>query len=129
MIYVKFNSDGKSVEMTNIKPESSEYIGVSDELMGITLKKEGDAIRPMTEQELEESLAQERAMMLLKVLTDKSVRLLKDSEYLVMPDAWESYTKEQKDEVISYRNFLKNIDKQEGFPLEIVWPTIPNIKG
>ena len=128
MIYVKFNSAGKSIEMTNTKPETEGYFEVSDDLMGVTLFKEGDAIRPMTEEEIEESLLSERKAMATTATKDKALHLLKKSEYLVLPDAWESYTKTQKTKITAYRDFLKTIEKQKGFPSELEWPELPILK-
>jgi len=113
--------------MTNTKPDSEGYLELSDDMMGKPLVKEGDTVRVMSEEEHEALLLTERINMSKNIATDKAAVLLKKSEILVLPDAWEAYTKEQKAVVTDYRNFLKNIEKQAGYPLELVWPELPVI--
>lgn len=128
MLYVLFNSAGKSVEMTNVKPESADYVEVADALMGVPLIKENNNIRPMTEKEIEESLFLERTKLASIAVNTQATHLLTKSENLVLPDAWESYTDAQKAVVKAYRDFLKNIEQQPGFPLEVKWPDLPDLK-
>jgi len=128
MLYVLFNSAGRSVEMTYVKPEITEYVEVADDLKGISLIKEGNSIRPMTEKEIEESLFVEKTKLASIAVNTQAVHLLAKSEQLVLPDAWESYTDAQKSQVKSYRDFLKNIEQQPGFPLKVEWPDLPDLK-
>ena len=126
-IFVKFNDQGYSIEMTNANPNSTEYLELSSEVMGKALIKEGDTVRQLTEVELEARLLSERATMTTKVVEAKALTLLKQSEFLSFPDVWSSYTDTQRTDVTFYRDFLRNIKTQQGFPLDIVWPELPNI--
>lgn len=127
-IYVKFNDEGHSVEMTNVNPSSTDYVELGDDMMGKHLIKQGDSIREMTESEIEDVFKKAMIASQTIAVNNQAEHLLKNSDSLVLPDVWEAYTKEQKELVSAYRNALKNIDKQEGFPLEIVWPEAPNFK-
>lgn len=51
--------------------------------------------------------------------------LLSETDYLVMPDYPSS--KEQKDEVVKYRQALRDVPQQQGFPEKIEWPTAPAV--
>jgi hypothetical protein len=74
---------------------------------------------------------QERAEVNLQcmTLTGRSERdlLLTESDKLVVPDRWETYTEEQKQIVRDYRQALRDIPQQSGFPETIVWPEKPAI--
>lgn len=39
---------------------------------------------------------------------------------------WESMSQEQKDAWVQYRQDLLDVTEQEGFPENIVWPTVPS---
>lgn len=130
MIYVKFNENNISVTETNLKPlDDDSYIELSDNLSGKTLIKEGNTARPLTDKELEEFLLFERDNLFRKQARYLADLKLKQSEYLIFPDAWESYNKTQKTRVKAYRDFLKKIEEQEGFPLELKWLDPPEFKG
>ena len=49
---------------------------------------------------------------------------LRDSEWALLPDAPLTIAQQQK--WIEYRDQLRNIELQPGFPNEIVWPAEPN---
>jgi hypothetical protein len=49
--------------------------------------------------------------------------LLKNSDYMVLPDS--SY---DTPEIRAYRQSLRDLPQQDGFPTNIVWPTMPNTK-
>lgn len=50
-------------------------------------------------------------------------KLLTDTDYYVMPDY--PATEEGLAEVKAYRQTLRDITKQEGFPLSVTWPEKP----
>ena len=52
-------------------------------------------------------------------------RLLSACDYYVMPDY--PYSEHGLIEVKAYRQALRDITKQEGFPIEVVWPEKPEI--
>ena len=49
--------------------------------------------------------------------------LLSATDYLVQPDY--PITESQREEVKSYRQALRDVPQQEGFPLDVVWPEKP----
>lgn len=55
----------------------------------------------------------------------KRDRLLSACDYYLMPDY--PSTEEGLAEVKAYRQALRDITKQEGFPSEIVWPVVPEV--
>ena len=50
--------------------------------------------------------------------------LLRATDYLVQPDY--PITESQREEVKSYRQELRDVPQQEGFPKEVVWPDKPS---
>jgi hypothetical protein len=126
-IFIKFNEKGHSVEMTNSNPNSTEYVELGDDFMGKQLLKSGDTVRVMTELEIEEMLKEASLVAQAIAVKNMANTLLKQSEALALPDAWSSYTDAQKSKVTDYRDFLRKVETQKGFPLEIVWPELPNL--
>ena len=54
-------------------------------------------------------------------------RLLSDLDVIVgNPLRWASFTQEQQSEAAAYRQALLDVPQQPGFPLDIVWPTVPD---
>jgi len=51
--------------------------------------------------------------------------LLLKSDIYVLPDRWEQMTLDKRAEWAAYRQALREITKQEGFPDNVVWPTKP----
>ena len=57
----------------------------------------------------------------------KRDRLLKACDYYLMADY--PSTEEGLVEVKAYRQALRDITSQEGFPKEVTWPSIPSVLG
>ena len=74
--------------------------------------------------EVESQLTQEQKALRVRDMRD---RLLAACDYYVMPDY--PSTEEGLAEVKAYRQALRDITKQEGFPFEIVWPVVPSVLG
>ena len=53
----------------------------------------------------------------------KRNNLLSQTDYLMMPDY--PITKECKDKIIVYRQALRDLTEQKGFPENVVFPTLP----
>jgi hypothetical protein len=51
--------------------------------------------------------------------------LLSKSDISVLPDRWASMTSEQQQQLSQYRQELRDITSQNGFPHDINWPTKP----
>ena len=56
---------------------------------------------------------------------EKRDKLLDESDYLAMPDY--PISEEKKSAILSYRQSLRDISKQSGFPRNIEWPEKPEI--
>lgn len=92
------------------------------EVVGYTLSKEqieaippSDMPTPLTEEQLKEKDFN-KASLEVKALRDS---LLSSTDYLVMPD----YPTPPVG-IIEYRQALRDITLQEGFPFEIEWPVL-----
>lgn len=55
----------------------------------------------------------------------KRKSLLDSSDYIMVPDVYNKLTEEKKTEWTSYRQALRDITAQTGYPWEIQWPTKP----
>ena len=56
---------------------------------------------------------------------DKRDALISDTDFLIMPDY--PISSEERQAVQAYRQALRDVPQQSGFPLEIVWPEKPSI--
>lgn len=52
-------------------------------------------------------------------------RYLQISDLYVFVDKWEGYTQEQKDAWSTYRQLLRDLPQQQGFPGVVDWPIPP----
>jgi len=59
-------------------------------------------------------------------IREKRNELLKQSDLLVFPDLWSSYTTEKQTAIFNYRKALRDIPQTQTDPDNIVWPTPPN---
>lgn len=50
---------------------------------------------------------------------------LERSDIYVLPDRWEAYTAQQKSQWTSFRQALRDIPSQVGYPTVIDWPQSP----
>ena len=95
----------------------NNHVAITDteisELNGWTYLK-GYAPKKTEEQKLNELAKQVRA---------KRNSLLDQTDYLMMPDY--PITKECKDKIIVYRQALRDLTEQKGFPENVVFPTLP----
>jgi hypothetical protein len=53
--------------------------------------------------------------------------LLASSDFIMVPDVYNQLTEAQKTEWVNYRQALRDITKQSGYPWEINWPTKPQV--
>lgn len=77
-------------------------------------------IRTLTQQEQQQYLEQNK-----QAVVSQRNKFLAASDIYVLPDRWESYTTEQKQQWTTFRQQLRDITKQAGFPYTITWPTHP----
>jgi hypothetical protein len=72
---------------------------------------------PPTEEELRQQKTNE-------VILQRNF-LLVDSDKYVLPDRWLMYTEAKQFEWATYRQALRDIPEQEGFPYDVIFPTKP----
>lgn len=54
----------------------------------------------------------------------KRDNLLKETDRFVYPDVWEDLSQERKNALKTYRQLLRDVPQQDGFPTNIEWPDI-----
>jgi hypothetical protein len=69
------------------------------------------------------SLANESLSAQVRIDRDK---LLKHSDNRIRSDVWDKYTDQEKAEWADYRQALKDIPDQPGFPTDVEWPLEPS---
>jgi hypothetical protein len=60
-----------------------------------------------------------------KYLRDTRNKRLAESDVMVMTDRWDIMSAENKVLWTNYRQSLRDVTKQEGFPQTVVWPVKP----
>jgi len=63
---------------------------------------------------------------LWRKVRDRRNMLLMQSDILVLPDRWATYTTEKQTAVSAYRQALRDLPETQTDPDNIVWPTLPN---
>lgn len=58
------------------------------------------------------------------VLQERNL-LLSESDYIVLPDVWSGLSPTEQAEWAKYRQDLRDLTDQAGFPYEVVWPVKP----
>jgi hypothetical protein len=53
-------------------------------------------------------------------------QLLMESDSFVLPDRWAALTSAQQENWAQYRQALRDVPEQSGFPTDIQWPIKPN---
>lgn len=70
----------------------------------------------------QETDAEWRLRKMREIVLKKRQQLLDGTDYIMMPD----YPMADKSAYEIYRQALRDITDQEGYPYEVVWPTEPN---
>lgn len=122
---IKYKYKGKQYDwLSDIRKDIWEtdrmVFGAWDDLVkeqfGVTEVMIPDPVTPPYEPTDEELARQVR---------DKRDRKLEETDWYMMPD----YPSDPKDleEVKTYRQALRDINKQSGFPKEVTWPELPSV--
>jgi hypothetical protein len=125
-MFVKFLNN-KSITQCTLLPEEEnveDWVVCADELSGNRLIIDGDEIRIMNEEELDSERQELAFNSNCKKLRYERNKLLSESDKLVLPDLWESYTEEKRTAVTVYRQALRDVPLQEGFPEDVIWPEL-----
>ena len=74
---------------------------------------------PLTNEEV-----QLRVGLISNTVRKRRDSLLQQSDALVMIDRWETYTQETKQIIAQYRQDLRDVPQQPGFPTSVVFPQL-----
>lgn len=128
MYYMTFDENGIPVHTTNMKPENLDgYYEVEDDLMHNSLILDSGVIRKLTEEEIiEDQLKVEREFISNSVKVKRNL-LLAEADVLTQADRWDSYNTKTKKLISEYKQLLRDIPLQEGFPLDVIFPVYPQL--
>jgi hypothetical protein len=96
---------------------SSEYIIEENQIREIVIT------RDKTLEETNEDLNRETEEKWVGV-RDKRNQLLRDSDFLLLIDRWNTFSTEKQNEILSYRQTLRDLPQNFQNPDEIVWPNL-----
>lgn len=116
-MYVRYNKDGCIEEAGDWEFPNSTKID-KNVVVGYDGKLYIEGTEPIkSEQEIKNEEAElERS---------KRNKLLQDTDYLVLPDY--PILDEKRQKILAYRQALRDLPDQEGWPMNIVWPEKPSI--
>lgn len=125
MRYVKFNDQGKSIEITNTLPEDATgYYPVPAAITGPLLKLSGGVVVEITAEEMAADIEAARILGLANSVKQRRNKLLDEADKLTQADRWAGYTDAQKASIAAYKQALRDLPEQEGFPLTVVFPEL-----
>lgn len=127
--YAMFNEAGRSTVISNVVPdgEESAYFPVPENVLGAVLVKEGKKIRDLSAKELEAQKTEMLVKFYSKEIRSKRDRLLTEADVLTQQDRWESYSEDKKKIIAAYKQELRDITKQKGFPKDVTFPELPKL--
>jgi hypothetical protein len=64
---------------------------------------------------------------LAQIVRQERDQLLADSDKKVFVDVWEKLSPVEKEQISNYRQSLRDIPDQDGFPISVDWPLEPSI--
>ena len=125
--YANFDEKGRSIAISNAVPEGEEsnYFLVPDDVHGAILVKEGKKIRELNAKEIEAILAEITVSTRSLEVRAKRNRLLIEADVLTHLDRWEGYSDAKKKKITAYKQGLRDITKQKGFPTDVTFPEMP----
>jgi hypothetical protein len=128
-MFVKFNEQNMAKEVLGLLPPTenlADWTMVSDELMSARrIIKDGDIIRAATDAECDAELNTLRVAAAANKMRLERDQALTLSDNLVLPDRFAKFTAAQQATITTYREALRNLPNQPGFPLEVTIPGAP----
>lgn len=85
---------------------------------------EAIVIKEQVLQEIDTDLNIDNDLVMDPIIRSRRNELLTESDKLVMPDRWAAYSNEQQQAISEYRQALRDIPSQPGYPNNINWPTL-----
>jgi hypothetical protein len=126
--YTKFDQTGYSTGLTNTAPEDMtdvyEVLDTEIPNSGLRLKLDNGVVRPETEAEHAAELLRLKGLADIRLKRAQRDALLEESDALVLPDRWASYTQQKQTNLANYRQALRDFPQQAGFP-NIDFPALP----
>lgn len=124
--YTTFDSEGFSRGFESIHPEPIEGVDVyevPDEMVHeIAIVLRGDEIRPATVEELKERYEKFSHQAKARDLRFQRNQILSSTDVLVGADRWEQYSEAEKLSISKYRQALRDLPSQAGFPETVDFP-------
>ena len=126
--YTKFDETGygtglmitKTDDMTGVYEISDLELTTN----GLRLKLDNGTVRSETEAEHAAELLRLKGISDIRLKRAQRNVLLDESDALVLPDRWASYTQQKQTNLANYRQALRDFPQQAGFP-NIDFPTAP----
>lgn len=90
----------------------------------ILLDSDAKSLRAATEEEFAAYMQKLLVSSESQRMRDRRSILLEESDKLMAVDRWNKFSPNQQQAIASYRQLLRDVPEQTGFPLEIVWPEL-----
>lgn len=124
--YVTFDTEGYMVSMSNSVPaqENLEFFEIDEDLSRKNIILDNGVVREATEEEI--NIREQKLYVNGYALHVRNQRdlLLADSDKFVGADRWAKYTTTQKGNITAYRQALRDLPLQKGFPEQVVFPEL-----
>jgi hypothetical protein len=85
---------------------------------------ESIVIKEQVLQEIDVDLNIDTNALMDPIVRSRRNELLTESDKLVMPDRWAAYSNEQQQAISIYRQELRDLPDQPGYPNSVKWPTL-----
>jgi hypothetical protein len=130
MIYVKFDTDNKSIEMRIDPPaeNAGDYVEVADDtLFGKRLIKTKTKIREFTQKEHDDEFTTIDRANKAMIIDNMAREMLKTSYEETPTDVYDELPANKKAAIKIYRDALRDVNKQEKYPEYVDFPDKPKI--
>ena len=124
MRYAKFDSSGKLISTTNLANIEEGYIEVPASITNSAIKLDQGIVKAISEEELAAEFARLLLIKQAGAVRLKRNTLLAEADKLTQLDLWDNYDSETKKKITLYKQALRDLTKQEGFPSDVVYPTL-----
>jgi hypothetical protein len=130
-MYVKFNEQNMASHVMGLLPPEenlADWTVCDDSLMlARRIIKDGDTVRAATDAECDAELATLRTNAAANKMRWERDQMLVISDSWVLPDRFVKFTSAKQAEIITFREALRNLPAQTGFPLEVTIPPAPMV--
>jgi hypothetical protein len=128
-MFVKFNEQNMASEVQGLLPPTenpADWTVCDDALMSARrIIKDGDTVRAATDAECDAELATLRTAAAANKMRWERDQMLAISDSWMLADRWAKFTAAKQAEITTFREALRNLPAQPGFPLEVTIPPAP----